>query len=226
MKKTFLYISVLFFSFHFMFFSCSSGEGAFIADEEGTLRSQTDALESSISWSEEIETDRLVKKIDIPEDVASGVKLSPLSVSARVYESSPDKKYPFLSGFTSLDTRNMPQQVKENTVKFCESVKTCTEADSFMASSSLYELALFNNDLDEYFPLKKDDENPDAITEKSRFDYYYIGMETLMNSECEVPVRFIKGKSFLDLTVYFVFSEDSWKIDGFDFVNWENADGN
>jgi len=221
MKKSGFFIR-LFFSVLtscLLFLSCS-GNNSDVAEDSGTLRHQTDVFNKNTSWSEEIEKNRLNEPLPAVNGIVSGVKLNSLSLNASV--SGGRIEYPFVEGFGSVDISNIPSGALSSVKKFCGSVIDFSAADELMLNGCAYELVLLNNDLDELFPVKELEEGG----KDKRFSSYLIGMEIQTNSTCEIPVRFIKDKMYLDMIVYFCLENNDWKIYGFDLLKWENKHGN
>lgn len=159
-----LFFSLFAVTFTTAFFSCSNiQQGKRAEDDEQTLRELTAEMAADVLWTGELEADRLTATISSKEGIARGVALSPLSVIAGGEEHDVVPVYPFLADFGSLDTTLITPEVRDVLTSFCDAINKAQNADSYMASGCLYQLALFYEDMQ----LVKPEENADAPTAES-----------------------------------------------------------
>ncbi len=191
--------------------SCSSSDRYVGNGIEKTLRKQAETYLASINWSEEIESERLTAPVQLPDGINSAVKLSPVVLN--VTSGKTEGIYPYLEGFGSLNVNNMPEGVKKLVKDFASAFCKDEPCDDYMAPDSKYELGLLYQDFAVYF---------DGKSEKGAFDSFIMGMEFQTSTICAVPLRFNKGKKFVDLTVYCklcqIEKKDEWLIDSFDII--------
>jgi len=163
-QNKFLIIASFCFVFSFMSISCAKKNQVKNEKREKNLREQTNDLLESFSWSDELEPERITKKINRYENISEKVKLTPLSIINNVdvpnEEESivktddfsflengdiDDKRYiaPFIDGFGYLDISNIPKDLLEIVKKFCISLEINEDVDNYMATDCIYSLGLF-----------------------------------------------------------------------------------
>ena len=195
------YISVfLFLPLAIVFFSCSNGNQIDLSlGSEETLRSLSMKKEEDILWTREIESVRLTKDINTSSSVSSVIKLTPEIILLSEVEKSP--LYPNLTGFGSLDTREISIELKAFLNKFSESVKKWTLDEKLMEADSLFSLILFKYDVEENWKtffgrdFNVDEKNP-------LFESFIYGEPFIAETNVIVPVRFKTNKEHLDLHLY------------------------
>lgn len=213
------------------FASCSNmQQGKRLEDDEQTLRALTAELAESVPWTDELEGERLTATITTADGIDRRVALSPLSFIAGTEQQDVAPVYPFLEQFGSLDTTLITQEVKDVLNGFCTAINRAENADSFMASGCLYQLALFYRDARLEKPQSSDDgvatENADEETPAfTFFDSYFYGQPYVTGTMYEIPVRFVGKKRSLDVLIYLLKESNAWKIDELQILRAESADG-
>mgnify|MGYP007069840158 CR=1 FL=1 len=148
---------------------CAKESSAFDADDYGTLRFQAEERFKNVKWTDSLEKDRLTQDISFVDSIAKTIRLTPAIFLSGELSKTVEPVYPFLEGFSSLDVSKVPDDIMEITVKFAENLCTGTDSDSLMDKKSVYELALFYNDLKsewktvflQDYPVPKEKEKPE-----------------------------------------------------------------
>ncbi|MBQ7159063.1 MAG: hypothetical protein IJS09_06550 [Treponema sp.] len=254
-KKTFVswqyFFSLFVTATFFAFVSCSNMQQEKRAEEdELTLREITVDMAKSIPWTGALEGDRLTAEIGTKDGISRGVALSPLSVLAGGEESDILPVYPFLKDFGSLDTTLLSDDVISVLDGFCAALSHGENADSFIASGCMYQLALFIRDMKLDLPeetpaensaektadkTKKTDKPEDSDSDKEEkepekpkvtfFDSFFYGQPYATGTMYEVPVRFTGKERSADVLIFLVKEKSAWKIDELQILKSELANG-
>lgn len=236
-----LFILSLFISF---MFSCSNSSRIDYSDEEDSLKNALEKKINSVSWTKELEENRLSSSISSVDSVEKNIRLTPSVFLNSRFSSELNPIYPYLEGFGSLNIAGFDSQIKLMAERFSDLLLKGTVDDSFFNKEDVFELALFMKDLKdswqdvfgEPYPSKEKDgeqaneanlESEDAAvledeSEISLFDDYIIGEPFEMNSLYEVPVRFIRNDvGFVDIIFFFFKKADAWNINQLRILNME-----
>ena len=111
--------------------------------------------------------------------------------------------YPSFADFGSLDISVLPATLLSIVEEFSAAIINDTDADQFMVKSSLFNLALFYEDLRSSNRLNMTD--------------YIIGEPFTFGDDYEVPVRFSSSSGSVDVKLFFIQEGDTWKIDQIQF---------
>ena len=195
---------------------------------KNTLKYKIDERFNSVDWTKEIEKDRLTANISKLDTINNNIPLTPIVVLNSKYGQTAKPIYPYIEGFGSLDLSNLTKEQRNILDNFCNAIKSQENADSYMETSSKYELYLFINDLKENwestfntkFPYPTEEQaetnttNTTNTTKKipTLFDSFFYGEPFQLNQYCELPVRFIFDKGFVDVMISLIQTESVWKI--------------
>ena len=187
----------------------NSSETKLVYTEADTIKKSVKEREQDITWTLELESDRLTQRInrssmEIGSDVPYNKELFKIS----------NKKnqpiYPEFSDFGSLDTRNLRPAVKEKLNNFCSSLSSENHngADSYFSRKYIFNYVFFVKDLEEGWkiifeqeypkPKAKENEKPaPGVFTKWTFGEPFIGSEII-----QIPVRFYATCGIIDVTVF------------------------
>lgn len=182
-------VSAIVFSIMFLFFSCSTEINNQVMTGEDNLKSIAAQKEKTVQWTQELEKNRLSQKIDSIEYINQFLRLNPPTMTAFEAGMSRTVIYPELDGFASLDISDVDANIISLINSFCKSLANETECDSFMNSESIFSLALFLYDAENY-----------------GFDFkntkWLIGKAFVLENAFEIPVRFVNMNKKLDVHFY------------------------
>ena len=181
-------------TFLIFLFSCSNPQATGIKTSENTLRNELSAKSQNTVWTKDIEGERLNEKLNQFINIADKSLMSPQLVQSIKGVNAP--VYPQIKELASLDTSYM-NSILLNTIKdFCNALKNGTEnLSAFFDSEYFFNYVFFKNDLNEVWQteLKNDEKLFDRFVICSAFE----GDELI-----QVPVRFYKGKEYIDLSIF------------------------
>lgn len=207
--------------FSTLIYSCkNTSETKLVYTESDTIKKSVKEKEQGITWTQELESNRLTEKI-----TRSSMKLgSDVAYTKELFKISNTNKapvYPELSDFGSLDTRNLRNSVRDKLNNFCTSFSSENHsgAESFFSRKYLFNYVFFVNEVEsnwktnfgkEYPNEKKEDdtsskskENKDEQSESSALFTKWTFGEPFIGSEImQIPVRFYATCGIIDVTVY------------------------
>ena len=224
--------------FCLIFVSCKNGDIGDMNQNSSSLKSVAEKKITETDWTFELEKDRLAQDISVVNSIEKKIKLTPQVFLNSAYSKNLEPVFPCVEGFGSLNTSNFNSEIKKMTEEFASSLCKNKFASNLFDSSDIYELALFSIELKNRwektfdFPYPEIDEkkseelqNQEKTGENSSdaekqtvqeiilFDEYILGEPFEMNSLCEVPVRFVQKKGFVDVVLYFFKNPNgNWKI--------------
>ena len=186
--------------FSILFFSCNNTtETKLVYTESDTIKKSVKEKEQTITWTQELEEDRLSKRIS-----RSSMQLGPdVPYSKEVFKiTNKNKKvvYPDLPDFGSLDTRNINSNLKEKLNNFCKSLSSENHsgADAFFSRKYIFNYVFFIKDLEEGWKSKFKQNFPDdELFTKWTFGEPFIGSEIM-----QIPVRFYSTCGIIDVTIF------------------------
>ena len=208
--------------FSAIFYSCNNtSETKLVYTESDTIKKSVKEKEQTITWTQELEEDRLSKRI-----TRSSMTLgADVVYSKELFKISNQNKrsvYPDLPDFGSLDTRNINDSLKEKLNNFCKNLSSENHAgaDSFFSRKYIFNYVFFVKDLEEgwkknfgvEYPktekpaaeVKLSDsssEVPEAevfsVFTKWTFGEPFIGSEIM-----QIPVRFYSTCGIIDVTIF------------------------
>lgn len=207
MKKSGIFLG-LFFGLT-LFVSCSSGEYVFTNEQDITLKNVTEKISSNIRWTKELDSSVVAERIIGAEGIDSSVLVSPSNVFASGAEEEFAPVYPRLPDFALLNTSMLNDSARQVLEGFCNSIISKSPADSYMDSSSIYSLVLFNYDMNR---------------EGKKFLRYVLGEPMDLGTLVECPVRFIEKDNGFQDALFYLNSEKSYKISAIEYVMKEVKD--
>ena len=222
-------LSILFTSILVLtFISCSNvADVEVVTEAPSTLKSVVLDKEFDVTWTNELEGERLSENIySDSEHISDYYYLSPENVIVSHKDEEPI--YPELIGFGSLDTRNIPSSIKYIITSFCDSLTKDLShgAEQYFDSNYYFNYVFFKSDLisrwksifNEEYPLSeklKEDENnvseasndEKEVEEEKKDDFilfnkYILGKPFVADNIIQQPVRFYRNKKKLDLLIY------------------------
>ncbi len=154
-------------------------------------------------WVHELEGQRLVKKIDAMSGIASEISLTPAAMIAFGSSSQSVKPvYPFMEGFTTIDTTVLENECLEVIDLFFTSLKKdvgavpIADVEKFYVKDMLHTYSLFRYD----------------ISSAGVIQSYLIGQAVYSGNIFEVPVRFTTSSKILYTILYLVNGDLQWRI--------------
>ncbi len=187
--------------FSILFFSCNNTtETKLVYTESDTIKKSVKEKEQTITWTQELEEDRLSKRIS-----RSSMQLGPDVVYSKelfkITNKNKKSVYPDLPDFGSLDTRNINSNLKEKLNNFCKSLSSENHsgADAFFSRKYIFNYVFFVKDLEEGWKSKFKQNFPDdeELFTKWTFGEPFIGSEIM-----QIPVRFYSTCGIIDVTIF------------------------
>lgn len=200
MKNCFLLIII----FTLLLYSCNKQSDTVYEELEITplAREVNERIRDSV-WVPELESHRLVKKIDALTGVASGISLTPAAMIAFGSSSQSVKPvYPFMEGFTTIDTTVLESECLEVIDLFCDSLKkeagavSVADVEKFYVKDMIHTYSLFRYDISTSGVIKS----------------YLVGQPVYSENIFEVPVRFTTSSKILYTVLYLVNGDSQWRI--------------
>ncbi len=203
LKKTVNYLKVIvsFSLLSIILFSCSnSQESKLVYTESNTIKQTVKEKEQDITWTQELEGDRLSQVINRRAlKLSSSVPYSKEIYKISNYNQNP--VYPSLADFGSLDTSNMGTAVKSKMEDFCKifASKNYNEVDSYFSRKYIFNYIFFIKDFEEGW---KKNFNKKLPSGEKHFNKWLFG-EPFNGSEIiQIPVRFYSDYGTIDMTVF------------------------
>lgn len=192
----------------FSFFSCKKALVVNDVWETESIRSRMNKLLEYAVWTDEIEPERL----SVP--LSDGVKKSPLAAAASTSVNSVPV-YPSIDGFGSLDTTELPLELRNLVFSFCSALFSVNGVDSLMQKENLFLLALFYSDIYRMIPSLASDKDKNVDVES-----VLIGQPFFKGGEYDVPVRICLKSTQLDVHVFGAFLQNKWAITQIQLSKW------
>lgn len=217
----------------FSLFSCSNAaEVKVVTEDPETLKSVVADKEFNVTWTNELEGERLTENIySDSEYISDYFYLSPDNVI--VSHKNEEPIYPELKGFGSLDTRNIPSSIKYIITSFCDALSkdVLKGAEQYFDSNYYFNYVFFKTDLlntweDRFFepyPLAEEEKEEetkstenDEVSEEEKetsekkeekvkpslFNKWILGKPFITDNVLQQPVRFYRNNYHLDLLLY------------------------
>lgn len=200
MKKIFIV-----FSLFFLFFSCSNNQE--IVKENyytKTIKSVVKSKEEVENWTEEIEPERLSKKLIAENEIV----LENLNLSSDLYKILCDYKspvYPSLQNFTNLDISLIDLKTLSKLQDFCNFISEgiLSSLNSFFYDDYKFNSIFFINNLKSIYQKNFYENQFDGTQEL--FKKYFIGKPFFTSDEnfMQIPLCFEndKGKMYFEVLV-------------------------
>ena len=203
MKKSIFsgFISFSLLSLIFIQVSCSNSQDSkLVYTESNTIKQSVQEKGQDISWTNEIEAQRLSQVIN-----RNSMTLGPeVPYSKELYKISNQNNapvYPSISDFGSLDTSTLKSTVRDKLNNFCEafSSRSHNGADSYFSRKYIFNYVFFKNDFEaewesNFREFKSEDEK---LFTKWIFGEPFIGPDII-----QIPVRFYTDCGTIDVTVF------------------------
>ena len=203
MKKKFLFknqiISILIVLF--CFFSCSNNtESKLVYTENNTIKQNVKDKKQDITWTQEIEGDRLSQIIN-RNSMTIGADVVYNKEVFKIQSQKNNLVYPYISDFGNLDTSNMYPEVKEKLTNFCEafSSENHSGAEKFFYSKYIFNYVFFVNDFED--GCKKNFGEAFSGTTPA-FTKWIFGEPFIGTDIMQIPVRFYADCGTIDITVF------------------------
>ena len=133
----------------FSLFSCSNAaEVKVVTEVPETLKSVVADKEFNVTWTNELEGDRLTENIySDSEYISDYFYLSPDNVI--ISHKNEEPIYPELKGFGSLDTRNIPSSINYIITSFCDALSKdlLKGPEQYFDSNYYFNFVFFKTDL-------------------------------------------------------------------------------
>ena len=184
-----------------LLFSCSnSQESKLVYTESNTIKRSVKEKELEITWTQELEGERLSKKItrgsmELGPDVLYDKELF------KIQTKQPAPVYPSISEFGSLDTSRLRTSVKNKLDDFCTAffLVLHTGAASFFSSKYIFNYVFFMTDLEADWSKNFGKKLPE---EGQLFTKWIYGEPFNGADIIQIPVRFYADCGTIDVTVF------------------------
>lgn len=194
--------------------SCKNNtEPKLVYTENDTIKKSVKAREQGITWTQELEKERLTEKITR----ASKELGAEVPYNKELFKISKDNQspvYPEFNDFGSLDTRNLRPSLKEKMNNFCKSLSSekHSGADAFFSRKYIFNYVFFIKDLEEGWKNNFDTDYPEIKEDKSKkkegeaeqglFTKWTFGEPFIGSEIIQIPVRFYATCGTIDMTVF------------------------
>ncbi|MBP3709847.1 MAG: hypothetical protein J6I73_05530 [Treponema sp.] len=209
--------------FSLLLASCADSKSFILVDTSETLRSQSDARDADTLWTRELEAMRLFQNIEERESIEKSIPLTPFTVIAAA--SNYDAVYPFLSGFGSLDTSLISQELRAVLDTFVQAILSGQSADRCMARGSLYSYVFFMNDMQAGWKQFFGSDMPEYSESHPLFSTVLYGAPFIDEQGAVIPVRLGFSRGSIDVLLCFENAEDGYKINQIEIQKWSRAHG-
>ena len=202
LKKTFHFFIILssVLSVMLILFSCKNAqESSAVVTENNTIKKAVQDKELEITWTQELENDRLSQVIN-----RNSMQLGPdVPYNKDLYKiaGSDTPVYPSIAGFGSLDTSNMYISVRDKLNQFCEAFcePDHTGAEEVFSQKYIFNYVFFVKDFEDGW---KKHFGTDEISEEGYFTKWIYGEPFNGSDIIQIPVRFYADCGTIDVTVF------------------------
>lgn len=207
--------------------SCkNNSENKIIISEEDTIKRMVLNKESSVTWSKELEPDKLsqpikIKNLPISKEVEYNIDI------LKVLNNYQNPIYPEFENFGSLDSSNLSLSLKEKINNFCEKLSKGSFQEIKVAfhSDYIFNYVFFTNDFKKYCKENLKIDNPEELQENETiFTKWIIGEPFIGKEILQLPVRFYCNEGTLDITLYMNIQKE-YLIYQITIDRWEKYDG-
>lgn len=182
-------------------FACSnSQESKLVYTESNTIKQAVKDKEQEITWTNELEGERLTKVINrgamqLGSDVPYSKDLY------KINQKSQNAVYPDIDQFGSLDTRTLRTSVKEKVNNFCTALISEKHAgtDSYFSKKYIFNYVFFMNDLE---AVLKNNLGQELKDDKYPFSKWIFGEPFNGADIIQIPVRFYADCGTIDMTMF------------------------
>ena len=196
--------------------SCSNPQATGIKTSDNTLRNELSAKSQNTVWTKDIEGERLNAKLNQFINIADKNLMSPQLVQSIKGVTAP--VYPQIKELASLDTSSMNSILLNSVKEFCDALKDGTEGLSpYFDSEYFFNYVFFKNDLKEVW-------QTELKSGEKLFDRFVICSAFEGDELIQVPVRFYKGKEYIDLSIFLSYHV-GYKINQIEIIRWGKLNG-
>ncbi len=207
-------ISLIIFTLSILISCNNSSENKLVYIENDTIKDVVKNKEQNITWTFEIEPERLSK--DISKNVwETGENIPYTPDFLRLYKTFQKPVFPELNDFGSLDTSSLKGKTKERLNNFCTKLSESYAADaaSYFSGKYLFSYVFFRKELEDGwknnfkndFPIiekTSDKEEEEKKEIKPIFEKWIFGEPFNSSEILQVPVRFYCNYGTIDVTIY------------------------
>ena len=183
-----------------LFNSCSNTqESKLVYTESNTIKQSVKDKEQDITWTSELEGERLTKRINrnsitIGNDVPYNKELFKISQKSQI------PVYPSISDFGSLDTSRLNPSVKEKITNFCKSFNSPEYggSESYFSYKYIFNYVFFLKDFEEGWKSNFSK----TLPEKDLFKKWVFGEPFNGADIIQIPVRFYTDYGTIDVVMF------------------------
>lgn len=196
--SVFCILTLLFFTI----ISCSDPNSIVVQEDAVNLKSIAQSYEKKISWSPEVEKERLKQKVPAVDGIEKSIKITPINLLLSLEEEFVEPLYPELKGLGKLNISLLDKDQNELLDKFCSAVVADKNIEPYISSQTFYTVVLFNYDLQQT---------------AYKFSSYIAGEPFIEDEEnIECPVRFFFKDSsendYFDVNIFLKLENQKWTI--------------
>ena len=182
--------------------SCKNNtESKLVYTENNTIKQNVKEKEQDITWTLDIEGDRLSKtinrnSIEIGKDVIFNKEIFKIS------KENQNPVYPSFEDFGSLDTSNMRLSVKNKLNEFCQAfiAENHSGADAYFSRKYIFNWIFFIQNFEDGWKNNFDSEKAkNPVLTKWIFGEPFNGADII-----QIPVRFYADCGTIDMTVFLI----------------------
>lgn len=196
-KSVFLFLTL----FLFIIISCSGPDSIVIQEDAVNLKNIATSYEKGITWTEEIEKEKLNQKIPSVDGIEKSVKVTPINILFSREEEFVEPLYPELAGLGKINVSVLNSDQYDVLDKFCSAIVEDKNIEPYISVNSFYTVVLFNYDL---------------VQEAFKFSSYIAGEPFFEDDEnIECPVRFFYNEDnaeYFDVNIFLKLENEKWVI--------------
>jgi len=202
MKKVSIFLSIIFI---ILFLSCKNNtESKLSFTEENTIKNTVKEKEQSITWSKELEGDRLSEKVSSSNNKVSSEVIYNIDV-VNILSDFQSPIYPEFENFGKLDTTSLSGAAKEKIISFCNGLADLNkqQLQSSFNSKYIFNYVFFLEELKNNWKNNFNEDFPEELKEDEKlFSKWIIGEPFNGEEIIQIPVRFYCKQGTLDVTLY------------------------
>ena len=181
--------------------SCSnSNESKLIYIENDTIKQAVKEKEQGITWTQEIEKERLIQKIN-GNMIQASPEVPYNKELFKITKSIQKSVYPSYSDFGSLDITNLKPEIKEKLNDFCKAFSSEAHkgASSYFHSRYQFNYIFFENDIEHNWQKNFNVKLPEN---SDYFNKWIFGKPFIGGDIIQIPVRFYADCGIIDVVVF------------------------
>lgn len=180
--------------------SCSNTqESKLVYTESNTIKQSVKEKEQEITWTAELEGERLTKRINrnsitIGNDVTYNKDLFKIS------QKSQNPVFPSITDFGSLDTSRLNPSVKEKVTNFCNSFNSTDfgNSENYFSNKYLFNYVFFLKDFEDGWKANFSE----TLPEKNLYNKWILGEPFNGADIIQIPVRFYTTYGTIDVVLF------------------------